>query len=83
MISGPAFGLRFIRDDDRITRQQIKPGTVRRILPYFTRYRWTLVFLFFVTAVDSAITVATPAMFPWRPPCRRSWCLSARPCSPG
>jgi hypothetical protein len=60
MISGPAFGMRYLDDDDRVTRQQIKPGTVRRVLPYFTRYRWTLVFLFFITAVDSAITVANP-----------------------
>ena len=62
MISGPAFGMRFIRDDDRITRQQIKPGTVRRVLPYITRYRWALVFLLCITAVDSAITVINPVM---------------------
>jgi ATP-binding cassette subfamily B protein len=56
MIPGPAFGIRYIRDDDQVTRQQIKPGTVRRILPYLARYRWTLMFLLFITALDSAIT---------------------------
>ncbi len=61
MISGPAFGMRYIDDGER-ARQHIKPGTVRRVLPYFTRYRWTLVFLFFITAVDSAITVANPVV---------------------
>jgi ATP-binding cassette, subfamily B, bacterial len=61
MISGPTFGMRYIDDGER-ARQQIKPGTVRRVLPYFTRYRWTLVFLFFITAVDSAITVANPVL---------------------
>ncbi len=61
MISGPAFGMRFIDDGER-ARQQIRPGTVRRVLPYFTRYRWTLAFLFFITAVDSAITVVNPVL---------------------
>ena len=62
MISGPAFGMRFIRDDDRLTWQQIKPGTIRRVLPYITRYHWALVFLLCITAVDSAITVINPVM---------------------
>jgi ATP-binding cassette subfamily B protein len=53
--------MRYIDDGER-ARQQIKPGTVRRVLPYFTRYRWTLVLLFFITAVDSAITVANPLL---------------------
>jgi ATP-binding cassette, subfamily B, bacterial len=61
MISGPTFGMRYIDDGER-ARQQIKPGTVQRVLPYFTRYRWTLVFLFFVTAVDSAVTVMNPVL---------------------
>jgi ATP-binding cassette subfamily B protein len=62
MISGPAFGMRYIRDDDQVTRQQIKPGTVRRVLPYFTRHRWAIVFLLFITALDSAITVVNPVL---------------------
>jgi ATP-binding cassette, subfamily B, bacterial len=62
MISGPAIGMKYIRDDDQVTRQQIKPGTVRRVLPYFTRHRWAMVFLLFITAVDSAITVVNPVL---------------------
>jgi ABC-type multidrug transport system fused ATPase/permease subunit len=61
MISGPAFGMRFIDDGER-ARRQITPGTVRRVLPYFTRHRWTLAFLFLITAVDSAITVVNPVL---------------------
>jgi ATP-binding cassette subfamily B protein len=52
MIPGPAFGMRYIRDDGQVTRQQIKPGTVKRVLPYLARYRWTLMFLLFITALD-------------------------------
>jgi ATP-binding cassette, subfamily B, bacterial len=62
MISGPVIGMRYIRDDDQVTRQQIKPGTVRRVLPYFTRHRWAIAFLLFITAVDSAITVVNPVL---------------------
>jgi ATP-binding cassette, subfamily B, bacterial len=62
MISGPAFGMKYIRDDDLITRQQIRPGTVRRVLPYFTRHRWAILFLLSITAVDSAITVVNPVL---------------------
>jgi ATP-binding cassette, subfamily B, bacterial len=59
MISGPTFGMRYIRDDE-ITRQQIKPGTLRRILPYATRYKAPLAFLLGITALDSAILVVSP-----------------------
>jgi ATP-binding cassette, subfamily B, bacterial len=62
MISGPAIGMKYIRDDDQVTRQQIKPGTVRRVLPYLTRHRWAIVLLLFITAVDSAITVVNPVL---------------------
>jgi ATP-binding cassette subfamily B protein len=59
MISGPTFGMRYIRDDD-ITQQQVKPGTVRRILPYLTRFRGPMVLLVFITTLDSAILVVSP-----------------------
>jgi ATP-binding cassette subfamily B protein len=49
-----------LRFDDSVTRQQIKPGTVRRILPYALRYRWALVLLLSVTTLDAVITVANP-----------------------
>ncbi len=61
MISGPSFGMRYIRDDE-ITRQQVKQGTFKRILPYARRYRWPLVLLGLITAVDSSILVVSPLM---------------------
>ncbi len=60
MIAGPA-ALR-LRLADTVTRQQIKPGTVRRILPYVKPYRWTLGLVLIVTSLDAAITVANPLM---------------------
>jgi ATP-binding cassette, subfamily B, bacterial len=51
-----------LRLRDTITRQQIKPGTIRRILPYTRRYRWLLVFLVIVTMLDAVMTVASPLM---------------------
>jgi ATP-binding cassette subfamily B protein len=54
---GPG-GVRF--DDDSITRQKVRPGTIRRIVPYATRYRLLLVILLATTVVDAVITVAGP-----------------------
>jgi ATP-binding cassette, subfamily B, bacterial len=51
-----------LRLDDSITRQKVKPGTIRRILPYVKQYRWALVLLLLVTALDSAITTAYPLL---------------------
>jgi ATP-binding cassette subfamily B protein len=53
---------RALRLDDSITRQKVRPGTVRRIVPYAKQYRWALVFLLLVTALDAAITVANPLL---------------------
>jgi ATP-binding cassette, subfamily B, bacterial len=58
---GPTVGMR-LRLDDSITRQKIKRGTVRRILPYAKPYRWILALLLFVTALDAGITVANPVL---------------------
>jgi ATP-binding cassette subfamily B protein len=49
-----------LRLDESVTRQKVRPGTARRILPYITRYRWALALLLFVTALDAAITTAQP-----------------------
>ncbi|WP_431047432.1 ABC transporter ATP-binding protein [Streptomyces sp. P1-3] len=57
MLDGPR-GLRF--DDDSITRQKVRPGTVRRIIPYATRYRMLLVVLLLTTVVSAVITAAGP-----------------------
>jgi ATP-binding cassette subfamily B protein len=51
-----------LRLDDSITKQKVKPGTVRRIFPYAKPYRWTLALLLFVTALDATITVANPIL---------------------
>jgi ATP-binding cassette subfamily B protein len=51
-----------LRLDDSITRQKVRPGTVRRILPYAKRYRWALVLLLLVTALDAVVTVANPLL---------------------
>jgi len=44
------------------TKQRIRPGTVRRILPYAKPYRWPLTVLLMVTVVDSLIIVAVPLL---------------------
>jgi ATP-binding cassette, subfamily B, bacterial len=59
MMGGPGPRLR-LRLDEEVTRQQIRPGTIRRILPYAKKYRWALALLLTVTAIDSAITVTNP-----------------------
>jgi ATP-binding cassette subfamily B protein len=60
MIAGP--GAMRVRFNDSITRQQIRPGTVRRVLPYVRPYRWTMSVLLFVTSLDAVITVANPLL---------------------
>ncbi len=47
---------------DSVTRQQIKRGTVKRILPYARRHRWALALLLLITTVDAVITVMIPLM---------------------
>jgi ATP-binding cassette subfamily B protein len=42
---------------------QVRPGTTRRVLPYFAPYRWRMLALTGVTAVDAIIVVATPLLF--------------------
>jgi ATP-binding cassette subfamily B protein len=49
-----------LRFDESITKQKVRPGTVRRILPYARHYRWQLGLLLFATAIDAGITVANP-----------------------
>ncbi len=62
MMMGPGGGMMRLRLDESITNQKVKPGTVRRILPYTKPYRWMLALLLFVTALDSTITVANPVL---------------------
>jgi ATP-binding cassette subfamily B protein len=48
--------------DEEITRQKIKPGTIRRILPYARPYRWSIVALLVLTVLDAVVTAATPLL---------------------
>ena len=60
MIGGP--GTWSLRIGKSVTRQKIRPGIIRRVLPYLTRYRGTLAFLLTVTIVDTLITVSNPLL---------------------
>ena len=57
MISAPGFWFRY--REDEVTRQQVRPGTVRRVWPYLRRYRGPMVLLVGITAVGSAIVVVS------------------------
>ena len=58
MIEGPGLGLWY--REEEVTRQQVRPGTARRVWPYLRPYRGPMVLLVFITAVDSAIVVVSP-----------------------
>ncbi|MGE5291739.1 MAG: ABC transporter ATP-binding protein [Micromonosporaceae bacterium] len=45
-----------------MTRQKLKPGTVRRIASYAKPYRTELILFLLITAADAAITVANPLL---------------------
>ena len=57
MISGPGFRVQY--REDEVTRQQVRPGTARRVWPYLRRYRRQVVLLLGMTAVESAIVVVS------------------------
>jgi ATP-binding cassette, subfamily B, bacterial len=48
--------------DPSITKQKLKPGTVRRIAAYARPYRWVLVAFLLATSVDAVITVVNPLL---------------------
>uniref|UniRef100_UPI00146FCA18 ABC transporter ATP-binding protein n=1 Tax=Streptosporangium amethystogenes TaxID=2002 RepID=UPI00146FCA18 len=49
-----------VRFDDSITRQRVKRGTLRRIVPYATRYRGPMALLMLATVTVAAITASSP-----------------------
>lgn len=49
--------------ESELTRQRIKPGTLRRIFPYAKPYRWDTINLLCFAVFDAAITVVTPLLF--------------------
>jgi ATP-binding cassette subfamily B protein len=54
--------MRGFRMDPSITKQKLKPGTVRRIAAYAKPYRFILAAFLFATAIDAVITVVNPLL---------------------
>src|ERR1039457_2049581 len=54
--------IRSFTRDRSVTRQQLKPGTVRRIASYAKPYRGILAVFLLVTSVDSVVTVLVPLL---------------------
>ncbi|HZR51266.1 MAG TPA: ABC transporter ATP-binding protein [Streptosporangiaceae bacterium] len=48
--------------DPSITKQKLKPGTVKRIARYAKPYRWHLAAFLLATAIDAVITVVNPLL---------------------
>src|SRR5215472_1164020 len=63
MVHGPGFMVaRGFRMDPSITKQKLRPGTVRRIAGYARPYRWKLLFFLFVTSLDAMVVVVNPLL---------------------
>src|SRR5579871_5852116 len=64
MVSGPGFRMMHggFRMDPSVTKQKLKPGTIKRIAGYARPYRWQLTIFLFATALDAAITVVNPLL---------------------
>jgi ATP-binding cassette subfamily B protein len=54
--------MRGFRMDPSITKQKLKPGTIRRIAAYARPYRMHLAVFLLATAVDAVITVVNPLL---------------------
>jgi ATP-binding cassette subfamily B protein len=60
---GPGFMMaRGFRMDANVTKQKIKPGTIRRIVRYARPYRLQLGIFLFATSLDACITVVNPLL---------------------
>ena len=60
---GPGFMVaRGFRMDPNVTKQKLKPGTVRRIASYARPYRLKLSLFLVATALDAVITVVNPLL---------------------
>ncbi|GGT65186.1 ABC transporter ATP-binding protein [Streptomyces atratus] len=62
LIGGPSLTSGKNFDEGGMSRQKIKPGTLRRILPYAVRYRKQLAVLVLASIACGAITAASPLM---------------------
>jgi ATP-binding cassette subfamily B protein len=64
MIGGPSgMVIHGLGPSSPVTKQKIKPGTVRRILPFAKPYRLSIGFLLTATTLNAGITVAIPLLF--------------------
>jgi ATP-binding cassette subfamily B protein len=60
---GPGFMMmRGMRMDPSISKQKLKPGTVKRVARYARPYRVQLSIFLFCTAIDACITVVNPLL---------------------
>jgi ATP-binding cassette subfamily B protein len=60
---GPGYAMaRGFRMDPSITKQKLKPGTIRRVARYARPYRGKLAVYLLATALDAAITVVNPLL---------------------
>src|SRR5271166_546779 len=63
MAHGPGFMMvRGFRMDPSITKQKLKPGTVRRIITYARPYRGHMAAFLIATSLDALITVVNPLL---------------------
>jgi ATP-binding cassette subfamily B protein len=62
-VMGPGYAMaRGFRMDPSITKQKLKPGTIRRVIGYARPYRGKLAVYLLATAIDAAITVVNPLL---------------------
>jgi ATP-binding cassette subfamily B protein len=54
--------MRALGGDPAVTKQRIKPGTVRKIFPYAKPYRWGIALLLLVSVLDAIITASSPLL---------------------
>src|ERR1700722_7350494 len=64
MVHGPGFAMARggFRMDPSVTKQKLKPGTIKRIAGYARPYRFQLTIYLIATAIDAAITVVNPLL---------------------
>lgn len=62
LIGGPRITSGTTLEKGRMSRQKIRPGTLRRIVPYAVRYRNQLAVLVLASIACGAITAASPLM---------------------
>jgi ATP-binding cassette, subfamily B, bacterial len=63
MVHGPGMmAARGFRMDPSVTKQKLKPGTIRRVAGYARPYRLQLSIYLIATAIDAVITVVNPLL---------------------